>query len=79
MYSMFYTQVWCTNTGKALLKSDVPQRSPCARSCALSPNGTVAAAGFDDGSLKVCTYMYSIFVVFGKTTLTCSQCSIAPC
>ena len=28
--------------------------SPCARSCALSPDGSLAVAGFDDGSLKVC-------------------------
>ena len=27
--------------------------SPCARSCALSPDGRLAVAGFDDGSLKV--------------------------
>ena len=41
------------STGETLLRSEVPVRSPCARSCALSPNGRVAAAGFDDGSLKV--------------------------
>ena len=42
-------------TGEPLLKSEVPLRSPCARSCALSPNGSVVAAGFDDGALKVTT------------------------
>ena len=35
------------------MKSLVAPLSPCARSCALSPDGTLAAAGFDDGSLKV--------------------------
>ena len=40
-------------TGDPLLKSEVPPLSPCARSCALSPDGSMAAAGFDDGSLKV--------------------------
>ncbi|CAI8008599.1 Uncharacterized WD repeat-containing protein alr3466 [Geodia barretti] len=45
--------VWCMVTGEPLLISQVPLRSPCARSCALSPNGCVAAAGFDDGALKI--------------------------
>jgi hypothetical protein len=27
--------------------------TPCARSCALSADGGMAVAGFDDGSLKV--------------------------
>lgn len=45
-------------TGETLLQSEVPPLSPCARSCALSPNGSVAVAGFDDGSLKVCSYIY---------------------
>ncbi len=27
--------------------------SPCGRSCALSPDGSHAVAGFDDGSMKV--------------------------
>lgn len=40
-------------TGGALLKSEVAPLSPCARSCALSPDGSMAAAGFDDGSMKV--------------------------
>lgn len=40
-------------TGDPLLKSTVLPLSPCARSCALSPDGSVVAAGFDDGSLKV--------------------------
>jgi len=45
--------VWNTSNGEAILKSLVAPLSPCARSCALSPDGTLAAAGFDDGSLKI--------------------------
>ena len=40
-------------TGEPVLKSAVMPLSPCARSCALSPDGSFAAAGFDDGSLRV--------------------------
>ena len=35
------------------MKSTVMPLSACARSCALSPDGSLAVAGFDDGSMKV--------------------------
>lgn len=35
------------------MKSLVVPLTHCARSCALSPKGDMAVAGFDDGSLKV--------------------------
>lgn len=45
--------MWSTDTGEVLLRSEVAPLSPCARSCALSRDGSLAAVGFDDGSLKV--------------------------
>ena len=45
--------MWDTESGDPLLQPIVPPLSPCARSCALSPDGSIAAAGFDDGSLMV--------------------------
>ncbi len=36
------------------MKSIVVPLNACARSCALSPDGSLAVAGFDDGGLKVC-------------------------
>eukprot|EP00731_Ephydatia_muelleri_P006431 Em0003g679a len=45
--------VWDTTSGACLLPSQTRGRSACARSCCLSPDGSIAAAGFDDGSLKI--------------------------
>ena len=53
-------------TGDPLLKSEVPPLSPCARSCALSPDGSMAAAGFDDGSLKV-SNSFALLMVSPRT------------
>ena len=39
------------------MRSDVVPLNACARSCALSPDGSLAVAGFDDGGLKVVTYI----------------------
>ena len=44
-----------------MLKSTVLPLSPCARSCALSPDGSLVAAGFDDGSLQVIIALHDVF------------------
>lgn len=46
-------QVWSTVSGALLMNSLLVPLAPCARSCALSADGSMAVAGFDDGSLKV--------------------------
>ena len=58
IHTIFYAraQVWEVSTAKVLLKSEVMPMNHCARSCALSPDGLLAVAGFDDGSMKVGVY-----------------------
>ena len=46
-------QVWETEKGKLLMMSTLIPMIPCARSCALSSNGDLMAAGFDNGDLRV--------------------------
>lgn len=46
-------QVWGTEKGEVLMKSTPIPMLECARSCALSPDGSLVAAGFDDGALRV--------------------------
>ena len=53
LYSNITLQVWNAVSGGIIMNSLLVPLAPCARSCALSPNGSMAVAGFDDGSLKV--------------------------
>lgn len=47
--------MWNTESGAIVMNSLLVPMTPCARSCALSVTGDMAVAGFDDGSLKVCS------------------------
>ena len=65
-YLCVVLQVWDIG-GELQMQSTLMPLLACARSCALSPDGSLAVAGFDDGSLKVqeknTVYLFIIYLL----------------